>query len=280
MPDPLSLQSCRAAVIEAPLRCCAACGHNLYFGTARGTKKRTSKRKAVSVGNRKRAELWKIKGVVLKQTHNLCRRCHDADPYQLRIRRDHIRWTHIQIPEFIKNEVQQQRKSAVKNWERLQQPQQRRRHSHDGPITIEALNEKQIKYLSGLTSDNLDDIINHVNHRKRSSWKFKKSDLFIACSIWKHNLPYRLAAVLYGYRGHSGIKRVVDRVVDNLTRYWVKDHVGYGYWKDRNVSDHVPEFCKKLHPNSNVIGVADATYLYSQKSQRNYQYQKVHTLQS
>ena len=47
-----------------------------------------------------------------------------------------------------------------------------------------------------------------------------------------------------------------------------------GYWTKQKISEHTPEFVNKLWPNDNVIGCADATYLYSQKSQTNYQYQK------
>ena len=101
MPDPLDLVSCKAAVITAPLLKCAACGHRLYFGKASRNKKSSGARKALSAGSRKRAELWRVKGVVLKKTHNLRSKCHQKDPCQLRIKRNQMSWTHVQMPEFL-----------------------------------------------------------------------------------------------------------------------------------------------------------------------------------
>ena len=40
------------------------------------------------------------------------------------------------------------------------------------------------------------------------------------------------------------------------------------------VDDHIPDFVDRLHPGKNVVAIADATYLYTQKSLLNYQFQK------
>ena len=72
----------------------------------------------------------------------------------------------------------------------------------------------------------------------------------------------------FGYRSHSGIQNVVDRVVKQLIDHWVPDWIGYGYWRDKDLEAHIPEFVRKLWPGEHVVGVADATYLYTQKSQR------------
>ena len=268
-------EKCGIGRCTAPYDICAACRCQLYFGRARNQRRTRGSRKATKPGHLKRAELFLAKGFVLAPYHHFCTHCNDIDIYELQFHKRNWVFQTVQLPEYINNAVQQNRKHWEREREHAKRQSERQRRDPDNvPISIDTLNDKQIKYLSGLTLTNLYDIVTHVNAKKVTR-SFKVDDLFIACTVWKHNLPYRCAAILFGYGGHQGVKKVIDRVIPDLTRYWVPDHVGYGYWKDRDISNHQPIFVRRLHPDDNVVGIIDATYLYSQKSQRNYQYQKV-----
>ena len=269
-----SLRTVRVGLCTTPQRQCAVCLCPLYIGKARTRRRQPGARTAASVTPKKRAEIFRATGFVLGKRQNLCGKCNETNIYALTFPQRYLSIHQIQIPEFLENVVQQELKQGERERERAEQSERKRRDPDNVPISINTLNESQIKYLSGLSLDNLHDIVNHVNAKKVTR-SFKLDDLFIAGSVWKHNLSYRCAAILFGYAGHQGVKRVLDRVIRDLTRYWVQDHVGYGYWKDRNIADHQPIFVRRLHPDDNVVGIIDATYLYSQKSQRNYQYQKV-----
>ena len=264
------LESLDAFTCTTPRTKCCACQCSLY--TKRRVKVGQLKRHVVTPS--KRAEIFRYKRIVISPNQFICAPCKDANPSDLRFDPSQIQSINIVVPEFIKNAFDIQQEQDVRQQKEAERARNRqRRDPKKVPISLHNLSDEQIKYLCGVHIHQLKEIAQHVND-KRLIKDFKYEDLSVAFAIWKHNLSYRLAAILFGYASYSGICCVVDRVVHFLSKYWVGDCVGYGYWKDKRVRAHVPKFCQRLFAGKNVVGIADATYLYSQKSQHNYQYQK------
>ena len=220
----------------------------------------------------------------------LCTQCDKLGIHQLTFAASNLERVNLDIPDFIADLLEHDIEKAKAEKKAEDKKSGRSyRDKDDVPVSFEKLRNapdideckegptEAVQAHCGLPKEALRRVVEHVNQKHDgdpSMSKLSINDLFMACSIWRQNLSYRFAAAEFGYRSHSGIQNVVDRVIDLLIAYWVPDWIGSGYWGGKDLSEHVPDFVRRLWPEDNVVAIADATYLYTQKSQRNYQYQK------
>ena len=259
-------------------RKCISCEADLYF-TAR--KRDThSKHKLVKeghvIGAKKRYEIYKTHKTVIGPSQSLCVSCNDKNIGELIIRGTESK--SVEIPEFLSNILKQQHK-VQKQHETKNVPSGKRRYRHkdDSPLKCKELTNKRVRFACGLSKDDLIAIHKHVNdaaHRHADTSRLDIEDLFIACCIWRQNMSYSFAAVTFGFGQAGSVCNLIDRVLHFLSEYWVEDWLGQRYWNKTTIEEHIPEAVNKLHPNKNVIGCVDATYLYTQKSRSSYQFQK------
>ena len=86
---------------------------------------------------------------------------------------------------------------------------------HGGParqplLDVQTLSTKAVKTLTGISKENLLGILDVVNPLLEQNRfpKLKLWQLFIAFYVWRSACGYRSAAVLFGYKDHSGICKV------------------------------------------------------------------------
>ena len=257
---------------------CINCKANLYFTkTRRGTH---SKHRVIKEGHiisaTKRFQIYKTHQITIGPNQSLCAACNEKDINELIIRE--TAWKPVEIPEFLSNVLYEQRK-AHKQHQLHNEPRIKRqyRHKNESPIQCKDLSDEKVRLACGISKTNLIVIQKHVNEAiedHSDTGKLDIEDLFIACCVWRQNMSYSFAAVTFGFTNSSGICHLIDRVLYYLSEYWVEDWLGKRYWNKREILKHIPEAVNKLHPNKNVIGCVDATYLYTQKSRSSYQFQK------
>ena len=248
-------------------RCCVC------YARIHGQQRRKGFKPGKQVRPGTRYDIYKWTRTITGERQSICKQCMNLDADTLEINAEHATQQQVQIPAFLEQILDTHTKRATAEQKQKQQKEnQKYKRRKDSSLYYYKLDASQVKVACGLTPQNLEFVVDHVNNKRNG--KLDIVDLFIACSVWWNNTPYRWAAVQFGYAAHSSIQSCVDRVIDALSGHWVPDHIGYGYWRHHNVRDHVPAFVDELFPDQHVVAVADATYLYSQKSKLNYQYQK------
>ena len=140
-------------------------------------------------------------------------------------------------------------------------------------LDVEEISAPEIKICCGFTKAQLQSIQKQTNNLLPRN-KLKLQQLFVAFTIWRNNLHYRFAGVLFGYSGPSGIAYVVDKVINALYEQYVPKYVGFPAWNQQKVEEEIPEFVRTLYPEDVIPGVVDCTYLYSERSRSNYQFQR------
>ena len=259
-------------ICDTPRSQCVSCLDHLYFARKKPKKKHKKIVKGHVIGSKKRFLIYKHLDIIIGPNQALCGKCNSKPVHELNIASTNAQTTHI--PDFLYNILSENR-TELNNTRQKQSPQNR--DAKNAPISLQKLNDEQIRHSCGLDIDSLNRIVQHVNQPDYMHYRTNKlnvHDLFIACCIWRQNLCYTFAATLFGYKHNSGICKLVSRVINLLSEYWVEDWIGSSYWTEEKLAPHIPQFVKDLYPEKNVIGVVDATYLYMQKSRNNYQYQK------
>ena len=139
-------------------------------------------------------------------------------------------------------------------------------------LSLHKLTNEQTGRVCGYNKDNIKSIVQRL--KTENDIIINITHLFIALTVWYNNLHYNFAAVLFGYKHHQSICYAIDTIINQLTFYWVPSFIGYPYWTATKILSQVPQFVKDLYPNKKILGCIDATYLYQQHSNKNFQYQK------
>ena len=257
-------------ISQSPQSRCCVCRSRIY---KKGRRRRFEHKLGQQICREKRYDIYKWKRVVIGAKQSICDDCNELDAGTYEFDARYTTQQQLQIPSFLDDILKTHTKRATAQQKQKQQKEnQVYKRREDSSLYYYKLDAVQVQIACGLTPENLQFVVDHVNHQRNG--KLDVVDLFIACSVWRNSTPYRWAAVQFGYAAHSSIQSCIDRVLCALSVHWVPDHIGYGFWKNHNVMHHVPDFVHRLFPDQLVVAVADATYLYSQKSQLNYQYQK------
>ena len=140
-------------------------------------------------------------------------------------------------------------------------------------LALDKLDNKQTKQTCGITKENIDCIVKRL--KDDNDVVINVLHLFIALTVWFNNIGCRFAAILFGYEDKSSICYAIDNVINTLTFYWVPKYIGYHCWTATKILSTVPQFVEDLYPNKKILGCIDATYLYKQHSNTNFQYQKL-----
>ena len=272
------------ALCRAPQSRCCVCNELIY---GKGRRKTANQPKGSQIKESKIYPIYKQHRIVITKKQSMCNPCDALDIDKL-VFKTRMEQTNVVFPAFLKTILQGHDK--LTQHERTQkdaEANRKRRRPSDAPLHYQSLSEESIKIMSGLSLQHLQSVVQFV---KQKGGRIRLDDLIVACTLWRHHIGYRMIAVMFGYAGESGVQKCVDRVIKQLKRYFVPHHIGAGFWRRGGASvdddddekeehgecvdDHIPEFVHRLHPDKNVVAIADATYLYTQKSLLNYQFQK------
>lgn len=210
-------------------------------------------------------EIYESHGVIVNPQHYLCKRCNETPLNQLQFR--HAQTKNIKTNKHIRRVLDYHKRRTKAKQKRINELIKNKKR-----IGIDTLSDAHVRVSCGLEKCQLQRIVDELD---ADDIHLNINHLFIACSIWYQDISYSYAAILFGYSDKCYISHLVSGVIIILFNNWCSKYLGAGYWtKDKIINEHVPDFVRVLYPNKNIIGCIDATYLYSQKSQKNYQYQK------
>ena len=247
-------------------RRCTCCGKHLYK-----TKKRPKKNpkgvknlyKGYFIHLDHAMDIFEHHGIIVNQQHRLCRICKDKSVNELQF--DNIQTKNIKNNRHIHKILEYQREKEQKAHTNNTKNQKQR-------LSLNNLSDRDVRVSCGLYKAQLQRVVDELSS---NNVVLNINHLFVACSIWYQDISYSYAAILFNYNDKCYISQIVSDVVIILFNHWAPNYLGSRYWtKDKILNEHTPEFAKILYPNEDVIGSIDATYLYSQKSQKNYQFQK------
>ena len=89
-------------------------------------------------------------------------------------------------------------------------------------VDIKKISDPEIEIYCGLKRADLLHILEQTNDGlsgKKGDDVLSLEQLFITLTIWRQNLRYRVAAAMFGYKGHSSIIYVVDKVCPYITSF-------------------------------------------------------------
>ena len=247
-------------------RRCLCCGRHVYK-----TKRRPKKNpkgvknlcKGYGIHLDYAIDIYECHGIIVHPRQLLCGVCKDKSLEDLQF--NNIQTKNIKNNKHIHKILECQRKKEQKtNTSSTKKEKQR--------LCLNNLSDKEVRVSCGLHKAQLKRVVDELSS---DNIHLNITHLFVACSVWYQDISYSYASILFNYNDKCYVSQIISGVVIILFNHWAPKYLGSEYWtKDKILNAHIPEFVNILYPNDNIIGAVDATYLYSQKSQKNYQYQK------
>ena len=247
-------------IANKPIRYCAFCGHELYDKHKRRS---SNALKGHYINEYTRYNMYRSESVILGPNQKMCITCKNKSDDNKHCK--YFKSYDVECPSFINNILNNHEK-ILKNYENDMNKKQ-------PLLQPDKLNNKQFKGCCGLTKNNIFHITDRL--KEENNIQINMIHLFIACTVWFNNISYVFAAILFGFKSKSGIQYAIDSTIDELSKHWVPKYIGYPAWTVNKIIQNIPDFVRILFPNKLVLGCIDATYLYSEKSYYNYQYQKM-----
>ena len=245
---------------------CALCLKPIYHGLKR-KRKNPSARKAHYINMDTKYELYLREKVIFGPNQFICSNCHAISDREKIVKEEACKETDINTHVFINDLLKchnvyhrkKKNKESKVNNKRL--------------LSLDRLTDVQTKRTCGRSKDDINAIVQRL--KDENSIIINVVHLFLALTVWYNNLGYRFAAVLFGYKYQSTVCYAIDQVINKLSFHWVPKYIGYPYWTAVKILSTVPQFVKDLYPDKKILGCIDATYLYKQHANSNFQYQKV-----
>ena len=247
---------------KASRRECALCLNSIYWGKKRGNRKHKNAQHGHYINDQTRYELYHKYEVIFGPNQGLCTDCNNLNDIDKELLEQAVELETISTHKFMNKLIDVTDKYAT-NKSNIRKDKTL--------LSPDKLEGDKFKTVCGLERENMEHIVTRL---KEDDVLINFLHLFIACTVWYNNLCYRFAAALFGYEYESGIQYAIDTIINKLTFSWVPKHIGSTYWTPEKIMVHNPQFVNKLYPDKQILGCLDATYLYKQHAERNFQYQK------
>ena len=141
-------------------------------------------------------------------------------------------------------------------------------------IQFDRLCEEDYPPLTGLTKSEFDQVVQcarsgtgqqrlpHLYHSSPS--RTPRQIIGLLMVKLKHDICHSALARLFGLKNSLGVTRCLARGEELLTEFWVPKHLGYSHVTRENIANqHTSTVARELHPEAEVIVVADGTYIYT-----------------
>eukprot|EP01083_Nonionella_stella_P282050 959933_1 len=229
------------------------CNIEIYKGKTKVRRKQSNARKSFGINNNLRKQIYAAHELFLGPNHRFCGECKQ-----------------IAINNVSKLKFQSKSVSHPSF-----APLDSLLSSRDPPVNHELLGDAEFQLFCGFDRSQMKTIKAKANALIEGKYRVNMRNLFIVLTIWRHNLPYRFTAGLFGLKSHSSIVDIVDDFIDNMHKYYVPSFIGAKAWNAKRIDDELPQFVKILFPGIRIGGVGDATYIWLEKPRKNFQFQKV-----
>ena len=218
---------------------CALCLHPI-FERGHG-KRKPNARKAHYINQDIQYKFYLRDRVIFGPKQCICSTCHALSDTDKTISDDAIQEIQIGTHSFINRLLDSHdiyhRKMHNKD----------KKTNHARLLRFDKLTNDQSKRVCGYNKDHIHSIINTV--KSENDILINVLHLFIALTVWYNNLGYRFAAVLFGYKYESSVCYAIDKIINQMTFYWVPKWIGYPYWTAVKILNTVPQFVKDLYPD-------------------------------
>ena len=244
---------------------CALCLHPIF--DKRHGKRKHNARKAHYINKDSQYKFYLHKKVIFGPKQCICSTCYALPDADKAISDDAIEEIQIETHSFINRLL-----DSHDIYHRKKQNKDKKMN-HKQLLRLDKLTNEQTKLVCGYNKDQMNSIVDTI--KTQNDIMINILHLFIALTVWYNNLGYRFAAVLFGYKYESSVCYAIEKVINQMTFYWVPKWIGYPYWTAAKILNTVPQFVTDLYHDEKILGCIDATYLYKEHSNTNFQYQKV-----